>query len=293
MAEGERRAMPVHVLPDGATMAYADAGAGSPLLLVHGWAANGGFFQDLSARLAAHHRVLTVTLRGHPGASRGAAPLTIETLADDIVHFAAALDLDGVIGLGWSMGAMALWAAAPKLGPRLAGLVVEDMAPRLVNDDIWRDGLAGGYARADVAATLAEIEADWPAYVARFAPRMFAPSLRERRPDLVEWAQAEMSNADPEAMVALWASMAAQDFRGALTRIDAPMLVISGADSQVYPDGATAFVAHTAPRGERAVIAGAGHVPHLEAPDAFFKEIEAFVRNTERRPDLRSGGAVS
>lgn len=284
--------MPVRVLRDGATMSYADAGAGSPLLLVHGWAANGGFFHDLSAHLAAKHRVLTVTLRGHPGSSRGEAPLTIDTLADDIADFVAALDLRGVVALGWSMGAMALWAAAPKLGARLAGVIVEDMAPRLTNDAAWRDGLAGGYTADDVAATVAEITADWPAYVTRFAPRMFAPGLRERRPDLVEWARAEMSKADPDAMASLWASMAAQDFRGALARIDTPMLVISGADSQVYPDGATAFVAHTAPRGERAVITGAGHVPHLEAPDAFFKEIEAFVRNTERRPDLRSGGAV-
>ncbi|HYD88568.1 MAG TPA: alpha/beta hydrolase [Vitreimonas sp.] len=273
-------------------MSYADEGVGSPILLVHGWAAHGGFFQDLSAGLAADHRVLTLTLRGHPGSSIGAAPLTIETLADDIAHFAAALDLRGLTALGWSMGAMALWAAAPKLGLRLAGLVVEDMAPRLTNDASWRDGLSGGYAAGDVEATLREIEADWPAYVARFAPRMFAPGMRETRPDLIDWARAEMSKADPMAMAALWASMAAEDFRAALARIDAPMLVIHGAESQIYPDGATAFVARTAPRGERAVIAGAGHVPHLEAPDAFFKIIEAFVRNTERRPDLRSGGAV-
>lgn len=282
--------MPVHALPDGATMAYTDEGAGSPIVLVHGWAAHGGFFRDLSARLSATHRVLTLTLRGHPGSTAGSAPLTIETLADDIAHFVDALDLKGVTALGWSMGAMALWAAAPKLGARLSGLIVEDMAPRVVNDGAWGHGIAGGYSDADIAATLAEINADWPTYVTRFAPRMFAPQVREQRPELVEWSQTEMSKADPASMASFWASMARQDFRAAIARIDAPTLVICGADSQVYPDGATAFVAHTAPRGERVVITGAGHVPHLEAPEQFFKEIEAFVRK-ERRPDLRSGGA--
>lgn len=281
--------MPVCELPDGAIMSYADQGVGSSILLVHGWAAHGGFFRDLSARLAVNHRVLTLTLRGHPGSTPGSAPLTIDTLADDIAHFVTALDLKGVTALGWSMGAMALWAAAPKLNQRLAGLIVEDMAPRLTNGDAWSHGLSG-YGADDIAATLDEINADWPAYVSRFAPRMFAPGLRESRPELVEWARGEMSKADPRAMASYWASMARQDFRGALSRIDAPMLVIHGADSQVYPDGATAFVAHTAPRGERAVITGAGHVPHLEAPDQFYEEIEAFVRK-ERRPDLRSGGA--
>jgi pimeloyl-ACP methyl ester carboxylesterase len=278
--------MPVHALPDGAAMAYADAGAGSPILLVHGWAAHGGFFVDLAARLARTHRVLTLTLRGHPGSSLGAGPCTIETLADDIAHFAAALDLKHIAALGWSMGAMALWAAAPKLGARLSALIVEDMAPRLVNDANWRDGLAGGYGAEDVAGTLAEIAADWPAHVSRFAPRMFAPDVCEARPELVAWAADEMSKADPVAMAGFWRSMTAQDFRAALARIAQPMLVIHGGDSQVYPDGATAFVAQAAPHGERLVIPGAGHVPHLEAPEAFFQHVEAFVRG-ERRAELR------
>lgn len=278
--------MPVCALPDGAAMSYADDGVGAPILLVHGWAGHGGFFHDLAARLARTNRVLTLTLRAHPGSGHGSAPLTIETLADDIVEFVETLDLKGVVALGWSMGAMALWAAAPKLGARLAGLIVEDMAPRLINDASWGYGLAGDYSADDVAATLNDIRADWPAHVARFAPRMFA---RNGDPAQIAWAAAEMSKADPEAMASFWASMARQDFRGVLTRITQPMLVIGGAESQVYPDRATAFVAHTAPKGERVVIPGAGHVPHLEAPDAFFNHVEAFVR-AQRRPEIKSGG---
>lgn len=280
--------MPVCALPDGAAMAYADSGAGPPILLVHGWAAHGGFFADLSARLARTHRVLSPTLRGHPGSPHGSSPCTIETLADDIAHFAAALDLKHVTALGWSMGAMAIWAAAPKLGARIEAIVAEDMAPRLVNDAGWRDGLAGGYAAEDIPATLAEIGADWPAYVVRFAPRMFAPAVCAARPDLVAWAAGEMSKADPATMASFWRSMTGQDFRAALARIAQPMLVIHGGDSQVYPDAATAFVARAAPNAQRIVIPGAGHVPHLEAPDAFFHHVEAFVR-TQRRSELRGG----
>ena len=272
-------------------MAYADAGAGSPVLLVHGWAAHGGFFADLSARLARTHRVLVPTLRGHPGSAHGRSPCAIETLADDIAHFAAALDLKHATALGWSMGAMALWAAAPKLGARLGAIMVEDMAPRLVNDAGWRNGLAGGYTEADVAGTLTEIAADWHAHVSRFAPRMFAPGVCEARPDLVAWAAGEMSKADPATMASFWRSMTDQDFRAALARIAQPMLVIHGGESQVYPDGATAFVARAAPNAQRVVIPGAGHVPHLEAPDAFFHHVEAFVR-AHQRSELR-GGALS
>jgi len=283
--------MPVHVLRDGAAMAYADDGVGAPLLLIHGWAAHGGFFQDLAARLARTRRVLTLTLRGHLGSEPGQAPLTIETLGEDIAEFAEALDLKAVTALGWSMGAMALWAAAPRLEGRLEAIIVEEMAPRLTNDADWGFGLSGGYAASDVASTLSEINADWPAYVARFAPRMFAPGARATNPDLIEWARAEMSSTDPAAMARFWASMAAQDFRARLPAIAAPMLVLHGAESQVYPDGATAFVASAAQNGAHVIIPGVGHVPHLEAPDAFFQQVEAFTR-TKRRLETKSGGAV-
>jgi pimeloyl-[acyl-carrier protein] methyl ester esterase len=284
--------MPVHILPDGAAMSCTEAGAGDPFVLVHGWAANGDFFRDLSAELAKGRRVFALTLRGHPGSTKGAAPLSIETLADDIVHFFNQRDLRNAIALGWSMGAMVIWAAADRLAARLSGIVVEDMAPRLVNDATWRDGIGGGYGAGDVATTLSEINDDWPACVARFAPRMFASKLGEGRPELIAWAIREMSRADAAGMAALWASMAQQDFRGAVARIATPMLTIDGGESQVYPDGAAAFVAQTAPNARRIVIQGAGHVPHLEAPHEFLNHVEAFVRDT-RRSELRSGGAVT
>ena len=277
--------MPVHLLRDGAAMAYADDGVGAPLLLVHGWAVHGGFFRDLAGRLARTRRVLTLTLRGHMGSETGQAPLTIETLGEDIAEFADALDLKGVTALGWSMGAMALWSAA-KLGDRLEAMIVRKWAPRLTNDADWGFGSAA-IRKADIAGSL-EMQADWPAYVTRFAPRMLRGRTREK-PNLIEWARVEMSGR-PSAMASFWNSMARQDFRARLPLISAPMLVLHGAQSQIYPDGATAFVAQAAPNGAHVIIPGAGHVPHLEAPDAFFQQIEAFARTT-RRPE-KSGGAV-
>ncbi|MFT3729124.1 MAG: alpha/beta hydrolase [Terricaulis sp.] len=280
--------MPVCQMRDGARLTYAEDGAGPPVLLVHGWAAHGGFFRDLQTRLAAHYRVIAPTLRGHPGSDRGTLPLCIETLADDLVTLTEALGLESIVALGWSMGAMALWAAAPRLGGRLAGLIIEDMSPRLVNDAGWRFGLSG-YAAADVYETLKEIGADWPAHVSRFAPRMFAPGARASDGRQIDWAIAEMSKAEPSAMASLWSSMAAQDFRAALLRIQTPMLTLHGAESQVYPDGASAFIAHTAPHAQRIAVAGAGHVPHLEAPDAFFEQVAAFVHKVRQSNLIRGG----
>ncbi|MGE0533092.1 MAG: alpha/beta fold hydrolase [Hyphomonadaceae bacterium] len=265
-------------------MAYADEGVGPAVLLIHGWAAHGGFFQDLRTRLKGQWRVLTPSLRGHPGSQAGDAPLTIETLGQDIAELVEALDLDRVAAIGWSMGAMALWAAAPRLAGRLSALVVEEMSPRVTNAADWPHGIGGAYEDADVAGTLAEIRADWPAYVARFAPRLFARGVST---SLVTWAAEEMAKADNEAMAAFWRSMAMQDFRERLAAIDAPVLVVHGAESAIHPEGATKFVARAASEGKHVVIPGAGHVPHLEAPELFFEHVEAFARFA--RPDHSRG----
>jgi pimeloyl-ACP methyl ester carboxylesterase len=283
--------MPACILKDGAQMAYADEGEGPAVLLVHGWATHQGFFAELRGSLARNHRVITPTLRAHPGSARGAAPLTIETLADDIADLIGKLGLSRITALGWSMGAMALWAAWPKLKDRISGLIVEDMAPRIICDADWAHGLGGAYQRADVALTVTDILSGWPAYVARFAPRMFAPQTRQTRADLIDWSIGEMSRADPEAMASFWTSMAGQDFRALLPSIAKPVLVLHGADSQIYPDAATAFVAGASPKGERVVVACAGHVPHLEAPEIVFHHVEAFVRAV-RQPETKSGGAT-
>jgi pimeloyl-[acyl-carrier protein] methyl ester esterase len=100
-----------------------------------------------------------------------------------------------------------------------------------------------------------------------------------------------MSKADPAAMASYWASMATQDFRDTIAGVNAPMLVIHGRESQVYPESATDFIARTAPNAERVAIANAGHVPHLEAPDQFFQHVEAFVSNT-RRSQLKRGAVT-
>lgn len=283
--------MPVCVMRDGVRLDYADEGAGQPILLVHGWATSGAFFGDLGRRLARRHRVIVPTLRGHGGIRPNVGELTLEHLGADLVDLSEALDLTNVIAVGWSMGAMALWSAAGRMKGRLAGLIVEDMSPRLVCDAAWSFGLGGAYTATDIDFSVQEMTTDWAGYVQKSAPRMFAPGTREHDPDLVSWTIEQMMEAEPAAMAQLWRSMATEDFRNSLAGLGCPMLVLRGAESQIYPEGAAAFIAANGRRSEFANIPGAGHVPHLEAPDIFLNHVEAFARAL-RGAELRSGGAV-
>jgi pimeloyl-ACP methyl ester carboxylesterase len=73
------------------------------------------------------------------------------------------------------------------------------------------------------------------------------------------------------------------DITDRLPGIDAPVLVIQGADD---PYGTLRQVdlveAGVSGRVERLVLPGAGHAPHLEAPDAVVAAITAFVEGIDR-----------
>ncbi|MBL8550547.1 MAG: alpha/beta hydrolase [Hyphomonadaceae bacterium] len=286
---GERQGMATCMLRDGTELSHTDRGTGPPIVLVHGWAANATFFEDLAVRLMGEHRVIVPTLRAHPGSGRGSAPLSIETLGSDLAELFERLQLTNVVALGWSMGAMALWAAMPRIEARVSGLIVEDMGAHLVSDAHGAHGLAGGYRLSDVATTLSDMRTNWPAFVTRFAPRIFAPQVVRQRPDLVAWTISEMSAADPEAMAAFWSSMARQDFRADLAELETPLLVVHGADNLIYADAATDLVACAARRGRRVVIPDAGHAPHIEAPNRFFETVVAFAREVNANGVLEGG----
>lgn len=76
--------------------------------------------------------------------------------------------------------------------------------------------------------------------------------------------------------VAIWRSLGAFDLRPGAERVAAPVLVIHGAADVVPLAGSRDWAAHY-PNGRLLVLERAGHLVHLERPDAFFPAVEAFL----------------
>jgi pimeloyl-ACP methyl ester carboxylesterase len=67
-----------------------------------------------------------------------------------------------------------------------------------------------------------------------------------------------------------------EPLHGRLAEVTAPTLVIVGADDPARDRAAA--VAAGVPGARLAVIDGAGHAPHLEAPDAFCRLVLDFLK---------------
>ena len=84
---------------------YEDHGAGSPVVLIHGWPLSGASWEkQTAALLAAGHRVITYDRRGFGTSSKPAVGYNYDTFAADLDIVLKTLDLKDVVLVGFSMG---------------------------------------------------------------------------------------------------------------------------------------------------------------------------------------------
>lgn len=267
-------------------IAYRDEGEGRPLVLLHGLMAHGGFFRE-QAPLADSFRVIRVDLRGH-GASAGAGrPANVEQLAADVTQLVESLDLEGAIGVGWSLGATVLWRVltGPAAG-RFAGAVVVDMTARVLNDEDWALGLSPEACEARSAA----IHDDFESFAVAAGQAIFAQPVENGAKALADWASFEFARNDPDTIAPLWASLVQQDLRTLLERIEHPTLVVHGARSGLYGDDTADHLVAALPNARAVRFDQSGHAPHLEQPELFNATLRDFAAGLSRaRTDHATG----
>jgi pimeloyl-ACP methyl ester carboxylesterase len=93
---------------------------------------------------------------------------------------------------------------------------------------------------------------------------------------------------DPDAAFWGWADVwldpafRAWDLRGLIGAIDAPLLVIQGADDAYGTIAQVEGIERVVPHAQRLVVAG-GHAPHFEQPEEVLAAIVAFMRRLPAR----------
>jgi pimeloyl-ACP methyl ester carboxylesterase len=263
---------------DGARIAYRDEGAGTPLVLLHGLMAHGGFFRA-QADLAADFRVIAIDLRGHGASARPGELPTVEQLAADVSALAEALDLHGAIGIGWSLGATVLWhVLSGPAASRFAGSVVVDMTARVRNDAEWDLGLSPEACEARSIA----IRDDFTSFAASAGQGIFAQPVAADRQGDADWASAEFARNDAAAMGSVWASLIRQDVRALLEKIDHPTLIVHGGRSGLYGDDTADHLVAALPDARAVRFDRSGHAPHLEEPALFNQTLRNFAARLSR-----------
>jgi pimeloyl-[acyl-carrier protein] methyl ester esterase len=242
-------------------------------VLLHGLMAHGGFFREQD-QLADRFRLIRMDLRGHGRSAAFPGQPSVEQMAGDVAELAEALDLQGAIGVGWSMGATVLWhvLTGPAAG-RFAGAVVIDMTARVLNDEEWDLGLSAEACEARSAA----IRDDFERFAVDAGQAIFAQPDENGGRALADWASFEFARNDPGTIAALWASLVRQDVRALLERIEHPTLVVHGAQSRLYGEDTADHLVAALPDARAVRFERSGHAPHLEQPELFNQSLTDFA----------------
>lgn len=270
------------IASDGAAIAYSDTGvvndARTPLVLLHGLMAHGGFFRE-QAPLGDTFRLVTIDLRGHGASPAAAASATVERIAADVSELVKNLDLEGAIGVGWSLGATVLWhVLAGPAATRFAGAVVVDMTARVRNDAEWDLGLSPEACEARSAA----IRDDFESFARGAGQGIFAQPVPGRLRAAADWAGGEFASGDAAAIGAVWASLIRQDVRALLTGIAHPTLIVHGGRSSLYGDETAEHLVAALPDARAVRFDRSGHAPHLEEPEEFNRTVTDFAARLSR-----------
>jgi len=267
-AQGERRCGP----EDGAGLHHEDVGAGSPVVLLHGWSLSSAVFEPEASLLARHRRVIAPDLRGHGRSPAG--PSSLADFARDVAALVDRLGLERAVLVGWSLGAQVALAALPLVRPRLAALVLVAGTPRFTQGEGWPHGLP-----AQAVEVLAHrVRRDPARAMARFFDGMFAEGeLDDAARARLRALRAAIPLPDPAAALSGLELLAREDLRGALAAVDLPVLLVHGERDPICPPAASRAMAAAIPAARLAVLPGAGHAPFLARPGALADAVLSFT----------------
>lgn len=256
--------------------AYETSGDGPAVVMLHSFPLDRTMWARQMAEVAALGcRAVALDLPGFGASGLDALPPGFNVESPSLAAYVrATLDVMDALGLaratllGLSLGGYVALALAKHHPERLDALVLADTraggdappikAGRMMNQALVRSRGAG-------------------ALIDKLLPGLVAPSTETSVRATVREIAARQS---PEAIgYALLAMRDREDTSSVLAQLAVPTLVLVGEHDAITPPAEMRAMAEAIPRARFDVIAGAGHLSNLEAPEGFGDALARFLRD--------------
>jgi pimeloyl-ACP methyl ester carboxylesterase len=250
------------IVVNGSRIELIERGRGRPILFLHphiGLDPSAPFL----AMLAEGGRLIAPSHPGFGHSERPAGTTTVDDLSYVYLDLMDELDLRDAAVIGVSFGAWIAAAIAVKSTSRIACLVLANPVGIKVGDRETRD-------MPDIFAMLED----------EFLRKAFADPAAGRRDYRTMTADdlaVVAGNREATALYAWSPYMHDPRLKGRLNRIRIPTLVLWGTADRLTAEGYGRAFCAAIPHAEFETIAGAGHFPHLEQPQAFLHRALAFA----------------
>jgi 3-oxoadipate enol-lactonase len=205
--------------------------------------------------LAAHHALVLYDHRGLGASPAPPGPYSVDEMGEDVIALIDKLGARTVSFCGVSLGGMVgLWIAANH-PDRITSLVVMATLSRLQPAATFFERAAAVRARG-IGSVADGVVARW--FTERFA--------REHPATLRGYVET-LTAMDAEGYAGCCEALAACDLRTAIHKVDAPTLIIAGAEDPVVPAASAVMFGASFRDANVAVVPDAAHLMNVEQAD--------------------------
>lgn len=244
--------------------AYHEAGAGEPLVLVHGVGLRLEAWGPQIAALSRTHRVIAFDMPGHGDSAPLPDGSGLERFVDWLAWASAELEIARANVAGHSMGALIAGGLAVTHPDRVLRVA-------LLNG-VYRRGPEARAAVLARAAALGRCSHDISGPLSRwFGSDTASEAYRATR----DWLAA----ADPKGYATAYSAFATGDsaYADRLRDVTCPALFLTGTEDANSTPAMAEAMAEAAPRGRARLIAGHGHMLNLTAPEAVNRALSEWL----------------
>src|ERR1041384_5253784 len=242
-------------------MAYTEAGAGRPVVLIHGYPFNRSLWNEQVAALSGSYRVIAPDLRGFGESDSSDGSSTMNRMAQDV---AALLDHLGVPRATFgalSMGGYVTLAFYKQFASRVRALILADTRAQADTEEAKQT--RAQQAEKALAAGMAGI-AD------AMLPKLLTPETVSKRPEVVKRVRDMMLKTKPQGAASALLGMAErEDLSEVISSIRVPTMIVVGREDAITPAADSEKMQSKIASSRLVVIENAGHVSNLEQTEQF------------------------
>lgn len=241
---------------------YETVGSGQPVLVLHGLFGSGRNWLSVARRLGSDYQFHLVDLRNH-GRSPHDPAMTYQDMIHDVRRLVSELELEQFILVGHSMGGKAAMTMALNDPAGIARLINIDIAPVTYPDRFQQMIEAMRAVDLSTIHRRAEIEPLLEPAIPEKAVRQFIMQNLEFKQGVARW-RANLAALHEQMPYILGPLPVAAD-----ATCDIDTWFIRGELSDRITAGEIPTIRQYFPNARIETVAGGGHWPHAEAPQAF------------------------